>query len=138
MGNPGKESPLVTLCTCHPGSHAPVYFYEFQHSPSFMKDFRPSHVRADHGDEIPFLFRSTFFGTKGEASSFPRMGMQQLGVLRGCCAHCTDDRAEAQMESSTPSPTAPRAESGLHCEYLQTWLPSLLAGSDECMAWVQS
>ncbi|XP_040838508.1 cocaine esterase-like [Ochotona curzoniae] len=45
-------------------SHAPVYFYEFQHSPSFMKDFRPSHVRADHGDEIPFLFRSTFFGTK--------------------------------------------------------------------------
>ncbi|XP_040838510.1 cocaine esterase-like [Ochotona curzoniae] len=45
-------------------SHAPVYFYEFQHSPSFMKDFRPHHVRADHGDELPFLFRSTFSGTK--------------------------------------------------------------------------
>ncbi|XP_058530779.1 cocaine esterase-like [Ochotona princeps] len=45
-------------------SHAPVYFCEFQHSPSFMKDFRPPHVRADHGDEVAFLFRSVFFGTK--------------------------------------------------------------------------
>ncbi|XP_036348650.2 cocaine esterase-like [Ochotona princeps] len=45
-------------------SHAPVYFYEFQHSPSFMKDLRPPHVKADHGDELPFLFRTTFVGTK--------------------------------------------------------------------------
>ncbi|XP_058531044.1 cocaine esterase-like [Ochotona princeps] len=43
-------------------SQAPVYFYEFQHSPNFMKDFRPSHVKANHGDEIAFLFRSFFFG----------------------------------------------------------------------------
>ncbi|XP_021559687.1 cocaine esterase isoform X2 [Neomonachus schauinslandi] len=28
--------------------HAPVYFYEFQHRPSFLKDMRPPHVRADH------------------------------------------------------------------------------------------
>ncbi|XP_040853270.1 cocaine esterase-like [Ochotona curzoniae] len=45
-------------------SHAPVYFYEFQQPPSFMKDFRPSHVKANHGDEIAFLFRSFFFGGK--------------------------------------------------------------------------
>ncbi|XP_040853249.1 cocaine esterase-like [Ochotona curzoniae] len=45
-------------------SHAPVYFYEFQHSPSFMKDFRPPHVKADHGDEVAFFFRSIFFGKK--------------------------------------------------------------------------
>ncbi|XP_040838503.1 cocaine esterase-like isoform X3 [Ochotona curzoniae] len=45
-------------------SHAPVYFYEFQHSPSFMKDLRPPHVRADHGDEVAFLFRSISFVTK--------------------------------------------------------------------------
>ncbi|XP_040838506.1 cocaine esterase-like [Ochotona curzoniae] len=45
-------------------SHAPVYFYEFQHSPSFMKDFRPPHVRADHGDELLFVFRCIFFGGK--------------------------------------------------------------------------
>lgn len=37
-------------------SHAPVYFYEFQHRPSFFKDLKPPHVKADHGDEIPFVF----------------------------------------------------------------------------------
>lgn len=72
--NPGGE-PTVTLCTCHPGSHAPVYFYEFQHSPNFMKDLRPPYVKADHGDELFFFFRSIFFETKGEASSFPIVGM---------------------------------------------------------------
>ncbi|XP_069918653.1 cocaine esterase-like [Oryctolagus cuniculus] len=45
-------------------SHAPVYFYEFQHRPSFTKDLRPPHVRADHGDEFVFVFRSFFFGSK--------------------------------------------------------------------------
>ncbi|XP_076694163.1 cocaine esterase-like isoform X2 [Callospermophilus lateralis] len=29
-------------------SHAPVYFYEFQHPPSVIKDMRPPHVKADH------------------------------------------------------------------------------------------
>uniref|UniRef100_A0A8D2E2E5 Carboxylesterase type B domain-containing protein n=1 Tax=Sciurus vulgaris TaxID=55149 RepID=A0A8D2E2E5_SCIVU len=38
------------------GSHAPVYFYEFQHQPSSYKDIRPLHVKADHGDEIIFVF----------------------------------------------------------------------------------
>uniref|UniRef100_A0A5F9DAX9 Carboxylic ester hydrolase n=1 Tax=Oryctolagus cuniculus TaxID=9986 RepID=A0A5F9DAX9_RABIT len=45
-------------------SHAPVYFYEFQHRPSFTKDLRPPHVRADHGDEVVFVFRSFRFGSK--------------------------------------------------------------------------
>ncbi|CAD7689020.1 unnamed protein product [Nyctereutes procyonoides] len=37
-------------------SHAPVYFYEFQHRPSFFKDIKLPHVRADHGDELLFVF----------------------------------------------------------------------------------
>ncbi|XP_038168436.1 acylcarnitine hydrolase-like [Arvicola amphibius] len=45
-------------------SHAPVYFYEFQHQPSFLKSFRPPYVKADHGDEITFVFGSFFFGMK--------------------------------------------------------------------------
>ncbi|XP_073913029.1 pyrethroid hydrolase Ces2e-like [Castor canadensis] len=40
-----------------PGSHAPVYFYEFQHQSSIFKDIRPPHVKADHGDEVSFVFR---------------------------------------------------------------------------------
>ncbi|XP_003508579.1 cocaine esterase isoform X3 [Cricetulus griseus] len=31
-------------------SHAPVYFYEFQHRPNFFKDIKPPHVKADHVD----------------------------------------------------------------------------------------
>ncbi|XP_051030284.1 acylcarnitine hydrolase-like [Phodopus roborovskii] len=45
---------------------APVYFYEFQHQPTFVKQFRPSHVEADHGDEVPFVFGSLFWGVKFE------------------------------------------------------------------------
>ncbi|XP_062969199.1 cocaine esterase-like [Cynocephalus volans] len=44
-------------------SHAPVYFYEFQHRPSLYKDIKPPHVKADHGDEILFVFRSSFWGS---------------------------------------------------------------------------
>ncbi|XP_018867869.3 cocaine esterase [Gorilla gorilla gorilla] len=43
-------------------SRAPVYFYEFQHQPSWLKNIRPSHVKADHGDEVPFVFGSFFGG----------------------------------------------------------------------------
>ncbi|XP_073911984.1 pyrethroid hydrolase Ces2e-like isoform X1 [Castor canadensis] len=37
-------------------SRAPVYFYEFQHQSSIFKDIRPPHVKADHGDEVSFVF----------------------------------------------------------------------------------
>ncbi|XP_036044307.1 pyrethroid hydrolase Ces2e-like isoform X2 [Onychomys torridus] len=43
---------------------APVYFYEFQHITNFFKDGRPPHVKADHDDEISFVFGSSFWGTK--------------------------------------------------------------------------
>ncbi|XP_035867870.1 liver carboxylesterase-like isoform X3 [Phyllostomus discolor] len=38
------------------GSHALVYFCEFQHWSSFLEDSKPTHVRADHGDEMFFAF----------------------------------------------------------------------------------
>ncbi|XP_008561566.1 PREDICTED: cocaine esterase-like [Galeopterus variegatus] len=41
----------------------PVYFYEFQHRPSCFKDIKPPHVKADHGDEVLFVFRSSFWGS---------------------------------------------------------------------------
>uniref|UniRef100_A0A2I3S159 Carboxylic ester hydrolase n=1 Tax=Pan troglodytes TaxID=9598 RepID=A0A2I3S159_PANTR len=47
-------------------SRAPVYFYEFQHQPSWLKNIRPPHMKADHGDELPFVFRSFFWGNYGE------------------------------------------------------------------------
>uniref|UniRef100_A0A2K5IRL2 Carboxylic ester hydrolase n=1 Tax=Colobus angolensis palliatus TaxID=336983 RepID=A0A2K5IRL2_COLAP len=43
-------------------SRAPVYFYEFQHQPSWVKNIRPLHVKANHGDELPFVFGTFFWG----------------------------------------------------------------------------
>nr|XP_048287075.1 acylcarnitine hydrolase-like isoform X1 [Myodes glareolus] len=45
-------------------SRAPVYFYEFRHVSSFKKDMRPAYVKADHGDEIAFVFGSSHWGIK--------------------------------------------------------------------------
>uniref|UniRef100_A0A8C8TA22 Carboxylic ester hydrolase n=1 Tax=Peromyscus maniculatus bairdii TaxID=230844 RepID=A0A8C8TA22_PERMB len=56
---PSSLVPIPHLC-----SHAPVYFYEFQHPPSFFKDMRPPYVKADHGDEILFVLGSFFWGMK--------------------------------------------------------------------------
>ncbi|XP_062403905.1 uncharacterized protein ces2b [Sardina pilchardus] len=41
-------------------SGAPVFAYEFQHPPSLLGKKRPSFVRADHGDEIAFVFGDCF------------------------------------------------------------------------------
>ncbi|XP_078213516.1 cocaine esterase isoform X7 [Callithrix jacchus] len=43
-------------------SQGPVYFYEFQHQPSWVKNIRPPHVKADHADELPYVFGSLFWG----------------------------------------------------------------------------
>ncbi|KAM4800460.1 cocaine esterase-like [Urocitellus parryii] len=47
-------------------SHAPVYFYEFQHPPSFLRNLRPPHVKADHSDECIFVFGSYISGISVE------------------------------------------------------------------------
>ncbi|KAL1764288.1 pyrethroid hydrolase Ces2e isoform X1, partial [Sigmodon hispidus] len=46
--------------------HASVYFYEFQHRLSFFKDMKPPHVKADHGDEVVFVFGSFLWGVQLE------------------------------------------------------------------------
>uniref|UniRef100_A0A4X2KV84 Carboxylesterase type B domain-containing protein n=1 Tax=Vombatus ursinus TaxID=29139 RepID=A0A4X2KV84_VOMUR len=44
-------------------SHSsPVYFYEFQHRPSVLTDVKPDFVKADHGDELPFVFGTPLLG----------------------------------------------------------------------------
>lgn len=60
----------MSLFVPPPGSHASVYFYEFQHQIASLKDVRPTHVKADHADEIPFVFASFFWGMKRESSLF--------------------------------------------------------------------
>ncbi|XP_072492061.1 pyrethroid hydrolase Ces2e-like [Notamacropus eugenii] len=41
---------------------SPVYFYEFQHRPSILNGLKPDFVKADHGDELLFVFGVPFLG----------------------------------------------------------------------------
>ncbi|XP_042556601.1 pyrethroid hydrolase Ces2a-like [Dipodomys spectabilis] len=49
-------------------SHAPVYFYEFQHRKNLTSKPRAQHVRADHGDEVVFVFGSSLYGSNPDFS----------------------------------------------------------------------
>ncbi|NWI13501.1 SASB hydrolase, partial [Crypturellus soui] len=44
----------------HRDAGHPVYFYEFQHRSSSTVGVRPEFVKADHGDEIAFVFGKPF------------------------------------------------------------------------------
>ncbi|XP_016076496.1 PREDICTED: carboxylesterase 5A isoform X2 [Miniopterus natalensis] len=52
--------PGVVTARCHRDAGAPVYFYEFQHRPDCFKDTKPAFVKADHSDEIRFVFGGAF------------------------------------------------------------------------------
>ncbi|NP_001038401.1 carboxylesterase 3 precursor [Danio rerio] len=53
--------PSIKVASYHRDAGAPVYMYEFQHGPSIANKFRPSFVKADHGDEIGFMFGACFW-----------------------------------------------------------------------------
>ncbi|CAM5151004.1 unnamed protein product [Eretmochelys imbricata] len=54
--------PALQVSKYHRDSGAPLYFYEFQHGPSIFKDTRPDFVKADHSDELFFVFGMPFLG----------------------------------------------------------------------------
>uniref|UniRef100_A0A2I3LPS0 Carboxylesterase type B domain-containing protein n=1 Tax=Papio anubis TaxID=9555 RepID=A0A2I3LPS0_PAPAN len=47
---------------------APVYFYEFRHRPQCFEDTKPAFVKADHADEVRFVFGGAFL--KGDIVMF--------------------------------------------------------------------
>ncbi|KAF0870589.1 EST1 carboxylesterase, partial [Crocuta crocuta] len=63
---PSKASGCRNSCCLMTGpappfyAGAPVYFYDFQHPPQCLKDTRPAFVKADHTDEIRFVFGGAF------------------------------------------------------------------------------
>ncbi|XP_036605948.1 cocaine esterase-like [Trichosurus vulpecula] len=54
--------PSLKVSRYQHSSSSPVYFYEFQHRPSVLKDVRPDFVKADHSDELRFVFGAPFLG----------------------------------------------------------------------------
>ncbi|KAJ6666199.1 hypothetical protein lerEdw1_001104, partial [Lerista edwardsae] len=62
--------PSIKIAKHHRDAGYPVYFYEFQHQPSSRAGLRPDYVRADHGDEIGFVFGKPFLA--GDATEEER------------------------------------------------------------------
>ncbi|KAF6076968.1 carboxylesterase 5A [Phyllostomus discolor] len=60
--------PGLVTARYHRDAGAPVYFYEFQHRPHCLRDRKPAFVRADHTDEIRFVFGGAFL--KGDVVMF--------------------------------------------------------------------
>ncbi|XP_062033745.1 carboxylesterase 5A [Lepus europaeus] len=52
--------PALITARYHRDSGAPVYFYEFQHRPQCFENTKPAFVKADHSDEIRFVFGGAF------------------------------------------------------------------------------
>lgn len=52
--------PAIEVARYHRDAGHPVYFYEFQHRPSSATGVVPEFVKADHGDEIAFVFGKPF------------------------------------------------------------------------------
>ncbi|KAJ1082455.1 hypothetical protein NDU88_002623 [Pleurodeles waltl] len=52
--------PAIQTANYHRDTGLPVYFYEFQHRASHFRDLRLDFVKADHQDEIAFIFGGPF------------------------------------------------------------------------------
>uniref|UniRef100_F7CJV8 Carboxylesterase 3 n=1 Tax=Ornithorhynchus anatinus TaxID=9258 RepID=F7CJV8_ORNAN len=55
----------------HRDAGAAVYFYEFQHRSSLISKIKPDYVKADHGDEITFVFGGPFMANESFLFAFP-------------------------------------------------------------------
>ncbi|XP_061577118.1 carboxylesterase 3 [Cololabis saira] len=53
--------PMVKVAGYHSDVGAPVYMYEFVYSAEIFKRSRPSFVKADHADDVGFMFGGCFW-----------------------------------------------------------------------------
>ncbi|XP_034389936.1 carboxylesterase 5A-like isoform X2 [Cyclopterus lumpus] len=53
--------PVVMVAGYHSDVGVPVYMYEFVHRAEIHKDTRPSFVKADHADDVGFMFGGCFW-----------------------------------------------------------------------------
>ncbi|KAM9269052.1 uncharacterized protein FYN16_005515 [Cariama cristata] len=56
LGDVGIVMPSITALNYHRESGAPAYFFEYQHRPTSYWNSKPEYVKADHGDEVGFVF----------------------------------------------------------------------------------
>uniref|UniRef100_A0A8B9SK45 Carboxylic ester hydrolase n=1 Tax=Anas platyrhynchos TaxID=8839 RepID=A0A8B9SK45_ANAPL len=56
LGDVGVVMPSIKALNYHKETGAPTYFFEYQHRPTAYRDSKPEYVKADHGDEVGFVF----------------------------------------------------------------------------------
>uniref|UniRef100_A0A667ZMF3 Carboxylic ester hydrolase n=1 Tax=Myripristis murdjan TaxID=586833 RepID=A0A667ZMF3_9TELE len=61
LGDMLMTLPVVKVAGYHRDAGAPVYLYEFIHRPEIHKLTRPSFVKADHADDVGFMFGGCFW-----------------------------------------------------------------------------
>ncbi|KAM9302211.1 fatty acyl-CoA hydrolase precursor, medium chain-like [Gastrophryne carolinensis] len=52
--------PALSTAKYHRDSGHPVYLYEFQHRPSIFANVKPDYVKADHADDLIYVFGGPF------------------------------------------------------------------------------
>lgn len=60
LGDLGIVIPSIRALNYYRESGAPTYFFEYQHRPISYRDNKPAYVKADHGDEVGFVFGGPF------------------------------------------------------------------------------
>ncbi|NXJ73183.1 EST5A Carboxylesterase, partial [Trogon melanurus] len=56
LGDVVLVMPSIRALNYHRESGAPAYFFEYQHRSTAYWDSKPEYVKADHGDEVGFVF----------------------------------------------------------------------------------
>ncbi|XP_044289903.1 cocaine esterase isoform X2 [Varanus komodoensis] len=60
LGDAAFVVPAIRTLNYLKEAGAPVYFFEYQHRPSLYHDTKPDYVKADHADEVGFVFGGPF------------------------------------------------------------------------------
>uniref|UniRef100_A0A4X2KUW2 Carboxylic ester hydrolase n=1 Tax=Vombatus ursinus TaxID=29139 RepID=A0A4X2KUW2_VOMUR len=66
MGDLVFVVPALKVAKYQQSPSSPVYFYEFQHRPSMFNGIKPDFVKADHSDEVLFVFGVPYLGEATE------------------------------------------------------------------------
>ncbi|XP_013886367.1 carboxylesterase 3 [Austrofundulus limnaeus] len=61
MGDLLMTLPVLKVAKYHAEAGAPVFMYEFVYRAAVYQNHRPSFVKADHGDDVVFMFGGCFF-----------------------------------------------------------------------------
>ncbi|XP_028635124.1 acylcarnitine hydrolase-like isoform X1 [Grammomys surdaster] len=114
-------------------SHTPVYLYEFQHQITSLKDIRPPHVKADHGDEVPFVFGYFFWEMKCDFTEEEKLLSRRMMKYWANFARHGNPNSEGlphwpvldQDEQYLQLNTQPTVSKALKARRLQFWTKNL-------------